>query len=46
MNANVKRLIEVDLPIKRISEHARKEKNMRTGHPWHPMETVKKLKMV
>ena len=35
MNAHVKRLIEVDLPIKRISEHARKEKNMRTGHPWH-----------
>ncbi|MBF0121420.1 MAG: DUF1156 domain-containing protein [Desulfobacterales bacterium] len=35
MNTNIKRLIEVDLPIKRISEHARKEKNMRTGHPWH-----------
>lgn len=30
-----KRLIEVDLPIKRISEHARDEKNMRKGHPWH-----------
>ena len=35
MNTNIKRLIEVDLPIRRISEHARKEKNMRTGHPWH-----------
>ncbi len=30
-----KRLIEVDLPIKRISVHARNEKNMRKGHPWH-----------
>lgn len=30
-----KRLIEVDLPIKKISEHARREKNMRSGHPWH-----------
>lgn len=30
-----KRLIEVDLPIKRISEHARNEKNLRKGHPWH-----------
>jgi adenine-specific DNA methylase len=30
-----KRLIEVDLPIKRISEHARDEKNLRKGHPWH-----------
>ncbi|RIK66093.1 MAG: adenine-specific DNA methylase [Planctomycetota bacterium] len=27
-----KRLIEVDLPIKRISEHARREKDMRLGH--------------
>jgi putative DNA methylase len=27
-----KRLIEVDLPIKRISEHARREKNIRQGH--------------
>lgn len=27
-----KRLIEVDLPIKRISEHARREKDMRRGH--------------
>jgi adenine-specific DNA methylase len=27
-----KRLIEVDLPIKRISEHARREKNIRHGH--------------
>lgn len=35
MNKDIKRLIEVDLPIKRISEHARKEKNMRSGHPWH-----------
>lgn len=30
-----KRLIEVDLPIKKISEHARNEKNLRSGHPWH-----------
>jgi len=28
----VKRLIEVDLPIKRISEHARKDQNIRKGH--------------
>src|SRR3954468_21100725 len=27
-----KRLIEVDLPIKRISEHARREKSGRHGH--------------
>ncbi|MCL5950401.1 MAG: DUF1156 domain-containing protein [Chloroflexi bacterium] len=27
-----KRLIEVDLPIRRISEHARREKNIRQGH--------------
>ncbi len=27
-----KRLIEVDLPIKRISEHARKEKSKHSGH--------------
>jgi len=27
-----KRLIEVDLPIKKISEHARKEKSIRSGH--------------
>ena len=27
-----KRLIEVDLPIKRISTHARREKNLRHGH--------------
>ena len=27
-----KRLIEVDLPIKRISEHARREKSIRRGH--------------
>ncbi len=35
MNRYPKRLIEVDLPIKQISEHARKEKNLRQGHPWH-----------
>jgi len=27
-----KRLIEVDLPIKRISAHARQEKSIRHGH--------------
>ena len=27
-----KRLIEVDLPIKRISKHARREKSVRRGH--------------
>ena len=27
-----KRLIEVDLPIKRVSEHARREKSIRHGH--------------
>src|SRR5262245_8094921 len=27
-----KRLIEVDLPIRRISVHARREKNIRHGH--------------
>ena len=27
-----KRLIEVDLPIKRISAHARREKSTRHGH--------------
>lgn len=34
MNKNryCKRLIEVDLPIKRISEHARREKSIRHGH--------------
>lgn len=35
MKSYPKRLIEVDLPIKRISEYARKEKNLRSGHPWH-----------
>jgi len=35
MDKYPKRLIEVDLPIKRISEHARNEKNLRKGHPWH-----------
>lgn len=35
MNQYPKRLIEVDLPIKRISAHARDEKNLRSGHPWH-----------
>ncbi len=29
---DVPRLIEVDLPIKRISEHARREKSIRHGH--------------
>jgi putative DNA methylase len=32
MRDYVKRLIEVDLPIKRISTHARKEKSIRHGH--------------
>jgi len=32
MNGFVKRLIEVDLPIKRISGHARREKSIRHGH--------------
>jgi adenine-specific DNA methylase len=32
MNQYPKRLIEVDLPIKRISEHARREKSIRHGH--------------
>src|SRR5581483_5652601 len=32
MTGYPKRLIEVDLPIKRISEHARREKDMRRGH--------------
>src|SRR5207247_10432681 len=27
-----KRLIEIDLPIRRISEHARREKSIRHGH--------------
>src|SRR5579859_6266029 len=27
-----KRLIEVDLPIRRISEHSRREKSIRHGH--------------
>jgi len=35
MNHYPKRLVEVDLPIKKISEHARREKNLRSGHPWH-----------
>lgn len=30
-----RRLIEVDLPIRTISEYARSEKNLRSGHPWH-----------
>ena len=34
INQYPKRLIEVDLPIRRISDHARAEKNMRSGHPW------------
>ena len=32
MKEQVKRLIEVDLPIKRISNHARREKSIRHGH--------------
>src|SRR5580704_599270 len=32
MSAYPKRLIEVDLPIKRISAHARREKSIRHGH--------------
>jgi putative DNA methylase len=32
VNQIPKRLIEVDLPIKRISEHARREKSIRHGH--------------
>ena len=32
MTAYPKRLIEVDLPIKRISAHARREKSIRHGH--------------
>jgi putative DNA methylase len=32
MRQQVKRLIEVDLPIKRISTHARREKSIRHGH--------------
>ena len=29
---HLQRLIEIDLPIKRVSEHARREKDMRRGH--------------
>src|SRR5208283_5095808 len=32
ISALPKRLIEVDLPIKRISAHARREKSIRHGH--------------
>jgi len=32
MNKYPKRLIEVDLPIQRISKHARREKSIRQGH--------------
>jgi putative DNA methylase len=32
MNSYPKRLIEVDLPIKKISAHARREKSIRHGH--------------
>ncbi len=28
-----RRLIEVDLPIRAISEHARRDKNIHKGHP-------------
>ena len=31
-SAEVRRLIEVDLPIRRISAHARREKSIRHGH--------------
>lgn len=32
MDRYCRRLIEVDLPIRRISEHARREKSIRHGH--------------
>jgi len=32
MTQHPKRLIEVDLPIRAISEHARKDQNIRKGH--------------
>ena len=32
VTAYPKRLIEVDLPIKEISKHARREKSIRHGH--------------
>ena len=32
MSVYPKRLIEVDLPIKKISAHARREKSIRHGH--------------
>lgn len=32
MNQSARRLIEVDLPIRAISEHARKDQNIRKGH--------------
>ena len=32
MTGSLKRLIEVDLPIRRISAHARREKSIRHGH--------------
>lgn len=32
MNTTCKKLIEVDLPIRAISEHARKDQNIRKGH--------------
>jgi len=32
MSKYPKRLIEVDLPIKKISAHARREKSIRHGH--------------
>jgi len=32
MNKYPKRLIEVDLPIKKISEHARRDQNVKKGH--------------
>ena len=32
MNKYCKRLIKVDLPIKRISEHARHDQDVKKGH--------------
>lgn len=32
MNGYIRRLIEVDLPIKVISEHARHDQNIKKGH--------------
>jgi hypothetical protein len=35
INSTIQRRIDIELPIERIAEHSRKEKNMRAGHPWH-----------